>query len=361
MLQECIDLDHPVKELHVSVQNYLHAIQNLPKGTAFDPSHCIKKFSGFIGEKRKTKNKNTRDLIEEFQKSFLNLVQPERDRFIEIFNQTNDVKKQFANPATAVVNAHYPEGIKKPSKALFKHLYTDTLNKYDIKDHYKQVYKVKKDAWCPFCGMEKFLHFKRLKQDYDHLLPKSKYPVASVNMYNLSPMGIICNRIHKKTKDLLMDDIGNARSAINPYFDIIEPRFDLNGSTMSSDPNKRKWQINITPNTTEVNTWASVFDITDRCKEDFLEKIDKSKHETEFDKLIYTLIQNFKSRISIDIKRNRHTVWDLERLEDEIEIKRDEYNTNYYHEYNFIKHAALDYLLSDTCKVYRSSLLKLIS
>jgi len=361
MLQKCIDLNHPVKELQVSVQNYLNAIRNLPTGTVYDPIYCDNKFAGFIGNKRKTKSKNTRDLIEEFQVSFLNLLQPERDQFISVFNQTNDVRTQFANPATAIRLPNYPNGIKRASKALFLNLYEKVLNKYGIKDHYKKVYKEKKDSWCPFCGMETFISYKRFKQDYDHLLYKAVYPVASVNMHNLAPMGIKCNRIHKKIDDLLMDDKGTVRSAVNPYFDIIAPRFDLKGSTMSFDPSKRIWQVNITPIVSEVQTWDDVFDITTRCKEDFLEKMDKAKQETEFDKLVFLVIQSFKNRIVTDIKRNRHIPWDMERLEDEIENKRDDYEINYYHEYNFIKHASLDYLLSDECLSFRKSILKMVT
>ena len=73
------------------------------------------------------------------------------------------------------------------------------------------------------------------------------------------------------------------------------------------------------------------------------------------------MTQNFKTRIAKDIKRNRHINWDLERLEDEIEIKRDEYNSNYYHEYNFIKHASLDFLLTDECLSFRKTILKMLS
>ncbi|MDO5978987.1 hypothetical protein [Flavivirga spongiicola] len=361
MLQKCIDLDHPVKELQVSVQNYLNTIQNLPRGTNFDINNCDVKFGGFIGQKRTTVKKNTRDLIEEFHIAFLDLSQPDRDRFILIFNQTNDVQTQFANPNTALRLLDYPIGIRKQTKALFLHLYKDTLGKYDIKDHYKKVFKEKKDTWCPFCGMEKFVSFKRFKQDYDHLLYKAKYPVASVNMHNLAPMGIKCNRIHKKTDDLLMDDDGNIRSAVNPYYNIISPIFDLKGSTMSSDPSKRVWQVNITPNSSEVLTWDSVFDITDRCKEEFLEKLDNSKQETECDKLINEFRKDSMNRIAFEKDSKIYVQWNLDRLEGEIRLKRNSFNTNYYHEYNFIKHALFDFLLTDECLNYRNAVLKMIT
>ena len=360
MLQKCIDLNHPVKELQISVLKYLNTIQNLPKGTAFDIKNCDKKFGGFVGSKRKTKAKNTRDLIEEFHIAFLNLTQVERDRFILIFNRTNDVKVQFANPNSALRLIDYPKGIKKQSKAFFLNLYEDTLKKYDVKDHYKKIYKEKKDAWCPFCGMEKFINFKRFKQDYDHLLYKAKYPVASINMYNLAPMGINCNRIHKKTDDLLMDDAGNFRSAVNPYYDIIKPKFDLNGSTMSSDPKKRVWIVNITPNSTEVQTWDSVFDITERCKEDFLDKIDKSKQIPEVDNLIYSFQQSLKTRIIKQKQNGTYLPWTMAILEDELEIKRDEYNSNYYHEYNFLKYAVYEFLLTAACLTFRKGILQSI-
>src|SRR5690606_22871987 len=112
MLQKCIDINHPVKELQISVQNYLGIIQNLPIGTAFDINILDVNFATFIGNKRKTKVKNTRDLIEEFHIEFLKLKQADRDRFIFIFNQTNDVQVQFANPATAIRLDNYPNSIQ---------------------------------------------------------------------------------------------------------------------------------------------------------------------------------------------------------------------------------------------------------
>lgn len=360
MLQKCIDINHPVKELQVSLRNYLLTIQNLPKGTVFNLSNCDKKFSNFIGPKRKSKNKNTHDYIEDFHVAFLNLNQADRDLFIQIFDQTNDVRTQFANPGTAIRNVNYPAGIKKASKALLVHLFKNTLVKYDIKDHYKKVYKEKKDSWCPFCGMEKFLHYKRLKQDYDHLLYKASYPVAAVNMYNLSPMGINCNRIYKKTDDLLKDEKGQNRTAVNPYFNTIAPRFNLKGSKMSSDPSKRTWVVNISPNTPEIKTWESVFKIIDRCKEDFLQKIDGAKQEPEFDQLVYSITQSFKTMIAKEKIRNRYVPWDMQRLKDEIEIKRDYFEVNYYHEYNYIKYASLDFLLTDECLSYRNTILKML-
>lgn len=360
MLQKCIDLNHPVKELQVSVLNYLNTIKYLPVGIVFDTAHCDAKFAGFIGIRRKTIKPNTRSLIESFQNAFLGLSQQDRDQFIFIFNQTNNLKVQFANPTTAVKLGSYNASLQNETHALFLNLYEKVLPKYNVKDHYKKVFMAKKDTWCPFCGMERFISFKRFKQDYDHLLLKAEYPVSAVNMYNLAPMGINCNRIHKKTKDLLSDDTGTARSAVNPYYNVIKPRVNLNGSIMSSDPKKRIWKINIIPNSSEVMTWDSVFNISVRCKEDFLDKISKSKQVPEVDTLIYTFVQSSKFRIAQYKKNNVPTVWNLKLLKMELEIKRNEYNVNYYHEYNYIKYAVFDFLLKDECKIYRNVLLKTI-
>jgi hypothetical protein len=360
MLQKCIDLNHPVKELQVSVEKYLKTIKNLPQNTAFEISYCDVKFGGFIGNKSKTAIKNTRYLVEKFHTAFLNLNQTNRDVFITIFNQTNNVKILFANPTSALRLPNYPVGIRKESKALFLNLYKDTLNKYGIKDHYKKVFKEKKDSWCPFCGMEKYIHPNRQKQDYDHLLYKANYPVAAVNMFNLAPMGINCNRIYKKSKDLLADDVGTARSAVNPYFDVIEPRVNLDGSVMSRDPKKRIWKVNITPNSSEVTTWNSVFNISERCKEDFLDKMDKSKQIPEVDNLLYSFVIKSKARIQMLIKRGGHAPWNIQMLEDELELEKESYETNYYHEYNFIKYAVFEFLMKDECETYRKGLLKTI-
>lgn len=355
MLQKCIDIDHPVKELQISVRNYLRRIQFLPAGNYFDVNYCDKKFGKLIGST--VKNKNTRDLIEKFHIAFIKLDQANRNNFIDIFDRTNNVQIQFANPSTALRLNNYPKSIKKEAKALFLNLYDDTLNKYGVKDHYTQVYKEKKDSWCPFCGMEKYIHPQRQKQDYDHLLYKANYPVASINMYNLAPMGIFCNRIFKKTKDLLLDSTGKARSAINPYFDVIQPRINLAGSTMSSDPKKRVWKVNITPNSQEVITWDSVFCISQRCKEDFLDKMDGSNQDPEVDRLIYTFVQKSKARIAMQIKKGSHIKWNLAELEDELELEKNSYETNYYHEYNFIKYAVFEFLLTNECKIFRKAML----
>jgi hypothetical protein len=360
MLQKCIDLTHPVKELQVSVRNYLTSVRHLPAGSSFDIKYCDKKFGDFLGAKSTTGNKNTRYLIENFHVAFLKLDQANRDIFIDIFDQTNNVQTQFANPTTAIRLNNYPKDIRKEVKALFLNLYTDTLMKYGIKDHYTKVYKEKKDAWCPFCGMEKYIHPQRQKQDYDHLLYKANYPVASVNMYNLAPMGIFCNRIFKKTKDLLLNSAGIARSAINPYFDIIQPRINLSGSVMSRDPKERIWIVNITPNSEEVSTWNSVFNISERCKEDFLDKMDDSNLIPEVDSLVFRFVQKAKGRIRMDIIRGVHIHWDLSKLLDEIELERDSYETNYYHEYNFIKYAVFDFLMTVECETYRKGLLNTI-
>ena len=360
MLQKCIDLDHPVKELQVSVQNYLNTIQNLPKGTPFNINYCDVKFGGFVGNKSKTSIKNTRDLLEKFHIAFLNLNQPDRDVFITIFNQTNNVKNLFANPASALRLPNYPVGIKKESKALFLNFYKDTLNKYGIKDHYEKVFKEKIDTWCPFCGMEKYIHPTRQKQDYDHLLYKASYPVASINMYNLAPMGINCNRVYKKAKDLLLDETGIARSAVNPYYDVIQPRVNLNGSIMSRDAKKRIWKVNITPNSSEITTWNSVFNISERCKEDFLNKMDKSKQIPEVDNLLYAFVIKSKARMQMLIERSGHAPWNIQNLKNELEVERESDQTNYYHEFNFIKYAVFEFLLKDECKTYRKVMLRMI-
>jgi hypothetical protein len=360
MLEQCIDIDHSVKHLHKYVTEYLEAIEKLPKGEKFDLKYCNKLWRTVVGAPSAAgaKKKNLRDLIEAFHISFLALDDKHRTEFVEIFNRTNDITWLFKNPASSIRVTEYPESIREITSSLFIHLYEDTLVKYNVKNHYMRIFKKMKNSWCPFCGMEKFNNFKRFKQDYDHLLAKSKYPVAAVNMLNLVPMGISCNRIHKKTKDILAKDDGSHRKAPNPYTEKIEPHISLTGSILASEPYLRKWQVSITPDLEEIHTWSDLFNIKGRCLEDFLAKENDSTQQSEFDSYVQMFITMSKERKTIEGTGS----WNMSRLITELTLFRNGFKTNYYQEFNYLKYASFDFILTDpNASDFRDSLLKNIN
>jgi hypothetical protein len=119
--------------------------------------------------------------------------------------------------------------------------------------------------------MDQLIHYTHQKEDYDHLLAKSIYPFASVNMRNLARMGQKCNRTHKKAKDLIWDATKQIK-AVNPYINSMNISLDFSGIILPSGgkSNGGKWVLSITPIKDETKHWNLVFNITDRIVKDYL-------------------------------------------------------------------------------------------
>lgn len=155
---------------------------------------------------------------------------------------------------------------------LMNHLY-DTLksSRYKIEEHYKIIYNSMPQKVCPFCGLSKMS--KIYREDYDHLAPKSKYPLLAINIKNLAPMCHQCNTKFKKEIDIYYKD-GKRRPFTYPYTSSLNIDIDFTGSIIDqTDLNNiiGTWTIKIIPSTTVNETWKEVFQIEKRYKEDYLE------------------------------------------------------------------------------------------
>ena len=78
---------------------------------------------------------------------------------------------------------------------------------------------------CPFCNRQFIITNSEagVRPDFDHFLPKSKYPVLAVSFYNLIP---ICSTCNKKK--------GNKRIRINPYVERLNVSFSVHKKDDSS-------------------------------------------------------------------------------------------------------------------------------
>lgn len=112
--------------------------------------------------------------------------------------------------------------------ALFDFLYEQTLESKAFEkaagrsmvDHYNS-FRALGQRVCPFCGLNYYAdRDSGARASYDHFLPRSHYPLASVNFRNLVPMCDECNeRPRKGTKDVLYEDQARKtrRSFYYPY------------------------------------------------------------------------------------------------------------------------------------------------
>lgn len=154
---------------------------------------------------------------------------------------------------------------------LMKHLY-DTLKstRWKIIDHYIEMYnEMPQDKVCPFCGIES-MH-QTFREDYDHLLPKSIYPLLSVNLQNLAPMCSICNEKAKKEIDILYKN-GSRRSFAYPYTTELSFTLNFSGSIIpQTDLNNQQgsWHISVLPQSDINVTWFEVFNIERRYLDDY--------------------------------------------------------------------------------------------
>ncbi len=348
MLQKCEYLTHKAENLHKFFENYLATIKVLPKNTKFEESHCpdqdlAKIFSKGSGKYRSKIGK----LVDTFQKSFLELNNQKRNEFLKIFEETNEVSTLFISPSNAVRRAEYPGRTGTTIHALLKELFENTFNNepFNIRDHYKVYYGAHQNAWCPFCGMEKYTRPEVRKADYDHLLSKTDFPVAAVNLKNLVPMGDHCNRDFKKAIDLFISEDGTVQKVAYPFTSTISPVISLKGSKTSfSSESKRSWKLTITPRTQEVKSWNRLFSIESRFLKEYLEKRKDTQQVSEFESEIWSFISVCKSRREL-VEGNEQ--WTMERMDQELQIQQKNYGENpkrRYTDANYLKLAMYDYL-----------------
>lgn len=115
-------------------------------------------------------------------------------------------------------------------KALLKSLknfcndfYTEHINLKAFQDRYGSMSEyyntlVKNDSMCHCCGIEHVLTEDNIPRDaFDHYLPKSLYPFASLNFHNLVPTCYHCNSSYKMESDTLFVKQGRKETQVKAF------------------------------------------------------------------------------------------------------------------------------------------------
>jgi hypothetical protein len=85
--------------------------------------------------------------------------------------------------------SHLPEEIRRPVLSLFTFVFK-LLTEYDVRQRqYKALCESIPARVCPFCGYERLDAPGAPQEDFDHYIPRSKYPFAAANLRTLAPMG----------------------------------------------------------------------------------------------------------------------------------------------------------------------------
>lgn len=141
-----------------------------------------------------------------------------------------------------------------------------------VGEHYKQFISVNNAGKCPFCGLSDMeSEYSRVREAYDHYLPKSKYPFSSINFHNLVPACHKCNSGYKKAKDPIHDRKGMRRKAFYAYQG--QPhQLEISLQIHSADLERlTRHEISIVFGPAhlvdELQTWNDLYEILDRYKD----------------------------------------------------------------------------------------------
>ena len=203
--------------LNKKIYYFLLKIKDIPTTSSFAP---YDKYFTPTFKLKIDRSKKLREKFEVFFDAFKTLPQADREIFLKKYRASQYVEEILDDSAFNGKDIQLdalPNILKEPTKDLFLYLYEKTLLGYDKKGHYKLLFDQILSTICPFCGLEKLSHPDFVCQDYDHILYKGNYPFVSVNMTNLIPMGIECNRNHKKTTDVLYGASGKRRKFLYPF------------------------------------------------------------------------------------------------------------------------------------------------
>lgn len=135
---------------------------------------------------------------------------------------------------------------------------------------------IKNKYVCPFCGLARFKNKLGVRrEDFDHYLHRSKYPLASANMLNLVPTCSTCNQDYKKINDILEDG-----KAFYPYSVIPAVKLEIDCQKYpvpSNFEDRGKWVVNLellTPDAAvapKLTAWDRVYSIRQRLEDEVSE------------------------------------------------------------------------------------------
>ncbi|MCJ9732820.1 hypothetical protein [Bradyrhizobium sp. PRIMUS42] len=217
-----------------------------------------------------------RDRFRAFCKAAGELSSAERLLILNALTSENDFPVVFSGVGDCLTKNDLPGSIHEFAKDLFEFAF-ELLTQFEIRDRqYRLIYDAAQAHVCPFCGIEAFDAPGMAREDLDHYLAMSLYPFAGVNLRNLTPMGRKCNAAHKRATDMLRHrDSGIRRRCIDPY---AGPTASV--SLLQSVPFEGKkdgaillpdWRIDLNGPDEEISTWAEVFNIRRRYKENVLD------------------------------------------------------------------------------------------
>ncbi len=245
-----------------AVHNHIASDNSYPQWPAILPSECQAKLSASTG---------LRDHLEKYARALVRLSKTDQDLILQAVADQNKISDLLSGRCDCARIDDLPESIQPHVNALCVYTF-NKLRDLGVRDtHYAHIYASMPHKVCPFCGVEYMDAPGAPREDLDHYLAKSLYPLAAANLRNLVPMGHKCNSRYKLSADLLRRSDGTRRVAFDPYdhteISVVLDDSDPFGGEEANIPN---WVMRFDPETPAALTWDEVFEIRVRYFRDHL-------------------------------------------------------------------------------------------
>lgn len=258
----------------------------------------------------------------------------------DAFEANNEIEI-LCNGARPIYLKDLPDQVEDYMKPLLVKFYEELLKKAKVpgtkKDYYEKLIKENQFQYCPCCGLIDFeQEDSKYREAFDHYLPKSEYPFASVNFKNLVPLCYKCNSDRKNTKD----PIENDRKAFYPFANeehCISITLEIDKTKDIDKLQRADLKVKLTGDEDKIKTWDWLFDISERY------------NDTVREKIAYNLIRQLANRYRRNKERNQGLSF-TEIIDDHI----DDYIKDMYSDKKFLKIAFLEELKNckDLVEVY---------
>lgn len=284
----------------------------------------------------KANPKTLKDDVERIYELFKGLTRNEKDNVKTAFITNNNIEA-LCDGSPPVYLADLPDVVTNDIKPLFKWCYETLLDQGkvvgDKMKYYNELIESNKYDTCPCCGIIPIESADSIcREDFDHYLPKSKYPFASVNFLNLVPLCNKCNRDRKKAKD----PIENDRVVFYPFSNeehsiLINYSYSVDLEIVKTNINAKlnHLTINYTGEANKIATWDWLFGIS-----------------TRYNDILNTKAQGWLRELVNRYYRNKKLAHGLS-LQEIIQHHIEDYEENKFSELKFLKIAFLQALLQE--------------
>ncbi len=204
-------------------------------------------------------------------------TQTQRSQFITQIVESNDIENICNGAFTPLNVSQIHPDIRVLVKDLFDDLYNQVLDgkpfkkefNTNLRKHFEEFRDQNKEiTLCPICGIgELKTKFDKTRDQYDHYLPISIYPLSSVNFKNLVPICKECNSLDVKAHKDIINLVSNGK--LFYIYDTSHKGISINLKIAKDDSKIEniQWQINFSNpdgKIDEIKSWQVIYDIDNR-------------------------------------------------------------------------------------------------